>query len=315
MASLRVALRLSMREAESSDSQHCLAAASHTRAPVATAEASTEAPAIPEATPSSPVVASAPRPSMPKKRRFDIPERNRERPRFPRRAGSFTEEDREATNLKSVLELAGLIAAGQRVVFVTGAGLSCASGIPPFRASRFGAELDGGAVWSQHIETMGTRRAFEKDPLEWYNSFWLPSFAPRLLAKPANEGHHALAALAAVFPGISVITQNVDGLHQQARPEWGSADRLIEAHGRVGLYKCSDDPGDGSDSAVPGSCPFASQRSILPEMFSETTWLELGHGATEDCSSAPRLTTPPPCPNCGRPCMPQALLFDEVCGV
>jgi NAD-dependent SIR2 family protein deacetylase len=175
---------------------------------------------------------------------------------------------------------------------------------------------------------MGTRAEFEKDPLGWYTSFWLPSFAPRLMEKPPNLGHHALARLAAAFSGITIITQNVDGLHQEARPEWGAADRLIEAHGRVGLYKCSDDPGESvpkeavqrSEAALAGDvgveptepkpvcCSFASTSSIVPGMFPEASRLALGHGA----GPMPTMTAPPACPSCGRPCMPQALLFDEV---
>lgn len=58
--------------------------------------------------------------------------------------------------------------AGKDVVFVTGAGLSVASGVPPYRQ-------DNDGVWSHFAEDWGTREKFAADPLEWWNTFWLPT--------------------------------------------------------------------------------------------------------------------------------------------
>ena len=51
----------------------------------------------------------------------------------------------------------------KKVLFITGAGISVASGVRPFRGSS--------GVWTQHIWSTATREAFRKDPLEWYNEF------------------------------------------------------------------------------------------------------------------------------------------------
>ena len=55
---------------------------------------------------------------------------------------------------------------GKNVVFVTGSGLSVASGIPPFR----GKSNEG---WEKFQTEFATRRRFKKDPLQWWNDFWL----------------------------------------------------------------------------------------------------------------------------------------------
>lgn len=241
------------------------------------------------------------------KRALQFPSKKpRERPRLLRRVAS-DETDVEASNREAMATLADLIASGRRVVFVTGAGLSVASGIPPFRRSRMESKANDGAVWSQHIEEMGTRAAFEKDPRAWYTFFWLPTFAPAKVAKPPNDGHEAIAELASVFPAVFVITQNVDGLHSRTVAAWDHIARLIEAHGRVGLYKCSYPRDDVDD---PGACVYATQATLLPGSFSEAVQAQLGHVEPEPAPMA----HPPPCPRCQRPCMPQALLFDEDYG-
>ena len=242
------------------------------------------------------------------KRALQLPtKRPRERPRLLRRVAS-DENDVEASNREAIASLAELICSGRRVVFVTGAGLSCASGIPPFRRSRAKSESNElGSVWSQHIEEMGTRSAFERNPREWYTNFWLPTFAPAKVAKPPNEGHEVIAQLASTFPGLCVITQNVDGLHSRTRATWDHRARLIEAHGRVGLYKCSYPRDDVED---PEACSYASSKTLEPSCFSEEVQAQLGHVTPEPTL----MKDPPPCPLCQRPCMPQALLFDEDYG-
>jgi NAD-dependent SIR2 family protein deacetylase len=204
---------------------------------------------------------------------------------------------------------AELVATGKRVVVITGAGLSCASGIPPFRSKR--SEAD--AVWNKQTERVGTRRAFLQDPVRWYNAFWLQSFAPKHMRKPPNAGHEALAALTSL-PGthVRIVTQNVDGLHRATATQWNADAHLVEVHGRVGRYKCSSATGSSEER-----CPYVSERCILPEQFSASARARLGHRSAEAEAEGEaegtvgELTEAPACPSCAAPCMPQALLFDE----
>jgi NAD-dependent deacetylase len=129
------------------------------------------------------------------------------------------------------------------------------------------------------------------------------------MRREPNAGHEALAALSRDRPNVRIITQNVDGLHCSAHAALGNTnvqsmfDRLIEAHGRVGLYKCSSPlPDEG------GSCPYSSAKSIHPHFFGEeSTRRQLGHGV----DVPERMERAPCCPHCGCACLPQALLFDE----
>ena len=117
------------------------------------------------------------------------------------------------------------IVAAKRVVALTGAGISVESGIPPFRGK--------GGIWEKvdpltfgHIET------FERDPARVWRV--LISDLKHLIdqAEP-NDGHKGLARLEAMGLLKTVITQNVDGLHQAA----GSID-VIEFHGSCAWQRC-----------------------------------------------------------------------------
>jgi NAD-dependent SIR2 family protein deacetylase len=199
----------------------------------------------------------------------------------------------------------------KRVVFITGAGVSVASGVRPFRGES--------GVWTSTIWTNATRDAFRKDPLKWYNEFWLPNLSLPKNAKP-NAAHLALHAILKRYPEtLNLITQNVDGLHPPCQ-------RLVEAHGRLGLYKCIPEQDSDTDSESDDDdqrdvhlghrrkrrlamtkqvCPYQQQQSLSVddvEPIGVRNTLKVGRG---------RLSVPPQCPYCSNAVAPQALLFDE----
>ena len=112
----------------------------------------------------------------------------------------------------------------QKVVFVTGAGISQESGIPTFRGK------DG--LWRNYdAMKLATIDAFYENPKlvwEWYNERRQNIFN----AEP-NLGHKAIAELEN-FLQVTVLTQNIDGLHQQA----GSS-KVLELHGSIVKIKCT----------------------------------------------------------------------------
>ena len=98
--------------------------------------------------------------------------------------------------------------AARHVVVFTGAGVSAESGIPTFRDALTG-------LWSRFDPTqLATAEAFERDPaLVWGWYEWRRA----LVASAApNAAHHAVAAMAARVPKLTVVTQNVDDLHERA---------------------------------------------------------------------------------------------------
>lgn len=113
----------------------------------------------------------------------------------------------------------------RHVAVLTGAGVSAESGVPTFREAQTG-------LWARYDPAeLATPEAFRRDPaLVWSWYAWRRHLVAQ--AKP-NPGHQALAQLAGLLPKFTLITQNVDGLHQRA----GSQD-VIELHGNLNRCKC-----------------------------------------------------------------------------
>jgi NAD-dependent deacetylase len=134
---------------------------------------------------------------------------------------------------------------------LTGAGISAASGVPTFRGS------DG--LWRNFLpEQLATPEAFRRDPMlvwEWYN------WRRELIAKCSpNAAHTVLAAWSRRYPAFTLITQNVDGLHEKA----GTAN-VIRFHGSIWevmcWQRCPGSPARWWDESVPlatipPSCPY-----------------------------------------------------------
>jgi NAD-dependent deacetylase len=108
---------------------------------------------------------------------------------------------------------------------LTGAGISAESGIPTFRGA--------GGLWKNYKpEELATAEAFAKDPRlvwEWYN--WRRELIAKAVPNPA---HKALVQLEIQKPRYTLITQNVDGLHDRA----GSG-RTLKLHGDIWRMRCT----------------------------------------------------------------------------
>lgn len=132
---------------------------------------------------------------------------------------------RETRGLKA---LAGLIWASRRAVAFTGAGISTESGIPDYRSP--------GGVWDR-FRPVDFAAFLESDAAR--REFWRRKFATHdlIASAPPNRGHRAVAELVRRGTVLSVVTQNVDGLHQKSGvPE----DRLVELHGNTTYAVCLD---------------------------------------------------------------------------
>ncbi len=130
----------------------------------------------------------------------------------------------------------------QHVVVLTGAGISAESGIPTFREAQTG-------LWAQYDpQELATPQAFRQNPhlvWEWYA--WRRNLVAR--AKP-NPGHLALAVMEKRVPQFTLITQNVDGLHQRA-----GSQNIVELHGNITRTKCFEDGRIVTEWAENGEIP------------------------------------------------------------
>ena len=138
------------------------------------------------------------------------------------------------------------LAAAQQTIALTGAGISVESGIPPFRGK--------GGLWEK-IDPMKYAHisAFERDPAEVWRVLFIGLRTDLEKARP-NEGHRGLFRLEQLGVLSTIITQNIDGLHQVA----GSGD-VIEFHGSFARLYCMAcgagiEPGRVDLDALPPQC-------------------------------------------------------------
>jgi NAD-dependent deacetylase len=176
------------------------------------------------------------------------------------------------------LELVQKLQVAQQVVILTGAGVSAESGIPTFRQAQTG-------LWARYDPTeLATPQAFQQNPRlvwEWYA--WRRELVAQ--AKP-NPAHLALVQMQQYVSQFTLITQNIDGLHQQA-----GSQAVIELHGNIHRTKCFQQghlvanwpPTD----AVPPHCPYCGGL-LRPDVvwFGENlsnSVLELAYEASKQC--------------------------------
>lgn len=158
--------------------------------------------------------------------------------------------------------LAEKLRGARSVTAITGAGVSAASGVPTFRGAT--------GLWRTHRpEDLATPDAFRRNPRlvwEWYD--WRRSL---IASCEPNAAHHVLARWN-TRDGFTLITQNVDGLHERA----GS--RVIRLHGSIWELRCA---------SACGVEPWEDRRTPLPEL-------------------------PPRCSSCGALARPGVVWFGEA---
>lgn len=127
--------------------------------------------------------------------------------------------------MENLEQARGWIREAEGVAVLTGAGISAESGVPTFRGA--------GGLWREYRpEDLATPEAFARDPKlvwEWYN--WRRELIAK--ARP-NAGHQALVELEIRKRYFTLITQNVDGLHDLA----GSG-RVLKLHGDIWRMRCT----------------------------------------------------------------------------
>jgi len=125
-------------------------------------------------------------------------------------------------------EFTHMINAANRIALFTGAGISTESGIPDFRSP--------GGIWTKQvpIDFSDFLRSDEARRETWRRRF---AMEPVLRQAAPNRGHRAVAELVRSGKASAVITQNIDGLHQDSGiPD----DKVIELHGNTTYAHCLD---------------------------------------------------------------------------
>ncbi|MDR5694742.1 MAG: NAD-dependent deacylase [Armatimonadota bacterium] len=166
---------------------------------------------------------------------------------------------------EKIQRAAELIVSSRYAVALTGAGVSTESGLPDFRSQE--------GLWRQYDPSeVATLSTFYRDPHKFY-AFYRHRLALLREAKP-NPAHYALARLEALGKLHVVVTQNVDGLHQQA-----GSQRVLEVHGNLREARCT---GCGKMFPIHVLDPFLERAEI------------------------------PTCDSCGSALKPNVVLFEEL---
>ena len=129
-------------------------------------------------------------------------------------------------NALDALHAIELIRKAKRIVVLTGAGVSTPSGIPDFRS-------EGTGLWSRdeplEVASLNTFRTAPEKFFQWFRPL-----AGQIFNAQPNAAHLALAELEKSGADVSIVTQNIDGLHQKA----GST-KVFELHGTLRTLSCT----------------------------------------------------------------------------
>jgi NAD-dependent deacetylase len=169
-----------------------------------------------------------------------------------------------------------LLARAPQVVVLTGAGLSAESGVPTFRGEK--------GLWKEfRPEDLATPEAFGRDPRlvwEWYG--WRRELVGTCLPNPA---HLALARWVVARTGVTLVTQNVDGLHERAAREVAREGEPVER-----------------------AFPIRLHGSLFHDKCTRCTYRAEARGAVDATS----VETLPHCPDCGGLLRPDVVWFGEM---
>lgn len=182
-------------------------------------------------------------------------------------------------------DLQARLRALKHLVVFTGAGMSAESGIPTFRdrAEGLWAKVDPAEVATPH--------AFRKNPQFVWD--WHVHLADAVRRARPNEGHAAVARLQDLIPRVTVITQNIDNLHQEA-----GSQNVIELHGNLMRLKAFVDVDElFSGDASPVICRLCNGYAVDDELDpyagpEDLAAIELQAGSVPRCPACRALLRP-----------------------
>ncbi len=175
-------------------------------------------------------------------------------------------EDRTGTIRQRIIAAADIIREHEKEVVLTGAGISTPSGIPDFRSPDSG-------LWEKYDPfEVASLSSFRYNPEKFFA--WMRSLAMNMRNAQPNPAHFGLARLEQAGYIKTIITQNIDELHQRA-----GSKNVLEVHGSLGTLTCT-------------SCYRQVQSSSYVEAY-------LDRGEI------------PHCPECGQLLKPDIVLFGE----
>lgn len=187
---------------------------------------------------------------------------------------------------QDIIRVAQAIRQAERILLITGAGLSADSGLPTYRG--LGGLYNGHTAEGLPIEQALSGSMLQRDPALCWK--YLAELGKACLGAQANAGHYAIAELQRRKPQCWLLTQNIDGYHRAA----GSPmERVIEIHGQLAPLYCQScgavdvELAEHLERPLPPRCrqcagvlrpPVVLFEEMLPEQAIDTLYAELRKG-------------------------------------
>ena len=187
---------------------------------------------------------------------------------------------------QAIKRVAEQLKQAERILLITGAGLSADSGLPTYRG--VGGLYNGQTAEGLPIETALSGPMLQRDPALCWK--YLAELGKACLGAQANAGHYSIAELQRRKPHCWLLTQNIDGYHRAA----GSPmERVIEIHGELAPLYCQSCGAVDAELAahlqrpLPPKCrqcagilrpPVVLFGEMLPEQAIASLYAELGKG-------------------------------------
>ncbi|MGE6792778.1 NAD-dependent deacylase [Pseudomonas guineae] len=187
---------------------------------------------------------------------------------------------------QAIRRVAEQLKQAERILLITGAGLSADSGLPTYRG--LGGLYNGHTAEGLPIEVALSGSMLQRDPALCWK--YLAELGKACLGAQANAGHYAIAELQRIKPHCWLLTQNIDGYHRAA----GSPmERVIEIHGELAPLYCQSCGAVDTELAehlsrpLPPRCaqcagvlrpPVVLFEEMLPEQAIDTLYAEVRKG-------------------------------------
>lgn len=187
---------------------------------------------------------------------------------------------------QAIKRVAERLKQAERILLITGAGLSADSGLPTYRG--LGGLYNGHTAEGLPIEAALSGPMLQRDPALCWK--YLAELGRACLGAQANAGHHALAELQRKKPQCWLLTQNIDGYHRAAGSPMG---RVIEIHGELAPLYCQScgavdvELAEHLSRPLPPRCklcagvlrpPVVLFEEMLPEQAIDSLYAELRKG-------------------------------------
>lgn len=187
---------------------------------------------------------------------------------------------------RAIKQVAQQLKQAERILLITGAGLSADSGLPTYRG--LGGLYNGHTAEGLPIEAALSGSMLQRDPALCWK--YLAELGKACLGAQANAGHYAIAELQRRKPQCWLLTQNIDGYHRAA----GSPmERVIEIHGELAPLYCQScgafdtELAEHLERPLPPKCrqcagvlrpPVVLFEEMLPEQAIDTLYTEVRKG-------------------------------------